>query len=578
MSYRSGVPRRPELLRGPASVPFVAALARHGDATAIVTQDESLTYAELAGRVEEDARRLGTERRLVVVAGANGIDPIVTYLAALSAGHPVLLATAEHVEPLAAAYDADVVVAPEDGAWRFEERRDGSAHDLHPELALLLSTSGSTGSPKLVRLSHENVQANAESIAEYLQIGPADRAATTLPMHYSYGLSVVNSHLQAGATLVLTDLSVVDGCFWDLVRREQATSFAGVPYTFELLDRVGFADMDLPHLRYVTQAGGRMAPDRVVRWATAGRERGWDLFVMYGATEATARMSYLPPDLTIAHPQTIGVAIPGGSFSLEPLPECDDHEAGELVYSGPNVMLGYAEAPAELALGPTVDVLRTGDVARRTPDGLYEIVGRRSRFVKVVGLRIDLGRAEQLLSAHGLPVWCAGVDDTLVIAFEDEGDAEELRRLAARQLGLPPRAVHAFRVPELPRLPSGKPDYRAIAALAPPVTDAPEAQPTRPPGHDVESLRMLFAELLERPEATRQDTFVSLGGDSLSYVEMSMRLEQALGSLPANWHVTPIEQLAEAADVDAGRRWGRAVEMSIPLRAIAILMVVGTHA
>ncbi len=232
----------------------------------------------------------------MLLAGANTVDALVVYLAALAAGHPVLLAPHDRpdfLRSLTDAYDPDVVAFP-DGT--LDERRAGSAHTLHPDLALLLSTSGSTGSPKLVRLSHENLRSNAESIAAYLDIRPGDRAATTLPMHYCYGLSVVNSHLLRGAGLILTDLSVADDRFWALFRDARGTALAGVPYTFELLDRVGFADMRLPSLRYVTQAGGRLPADRVARYAALGRRRGWDLVVMYGQTEATARMAYLPPN------------------------------------------------------------------------------------------------------------------------------------------------------------------------------------------------------------------------------------------------------------------------------------------
>ncbi|UUL76722.1 AMP-binding protein [Pseudarthrobacter sp. Fe7] len=170
-----------------------------------------------------------------------------------------------------------------------------------------------------MRLSHSNLQANAESIASYLGITVRDRAATTLPMSYCYGLSVINSHLLRGATLVLTGLSVVDPCFWELFRWQRCTSFAAVPYTFELLDRVGFGDMDLPDLRYVTQAGGRLAPDQVRRYAQLGGRQGWELFVMYGQTEATARMAYLPPHLAAEHPEAIGVPVPGGAFRIDPV-------------------------------------------------------------------------------------------------------------------------------------------------------------------------------------------------------------------------------------------------------------------
>ncbi|WP_258190888.1 AMP-binding protein [Arthrobacter sp. PAMC25284] len=256
-----------------ARVPFAADLARYGDSPAILTRSGILSYQELADRVTALARRLGPVRRLVALAAANDVDSLVAYLAALESGHPLIVVPADKPSALDAVlsvYDPDVVLRSRAGAAGFDERRPGTAHELHPDLALLLSTSGSTGSPKLVRLSHANVQSNAEAIADYLGIGPGDRAATTLPMSYSYGLSVINSHLLRGAGLVLTEHSVVDPCFWDLFRSAGATSFAAVPYTFELLERVGFAGMDLPRLRYVTQAGGRLDPDTVHSFAELG--------------------------------------------------------------------------------------------------------------------------------------------------------------------------------------------------------------------------------------------------------------------------------------------------------------------
>ena len=132
---------------------------------------------------------------------------------------------------------------------------------------MLASTSGSTGSPKLVRLSRENLLSNAVAIGDYLELGTADRAITTLPLHYCYGLSVVNSHLVAGASLRLTERSVVDDAFWLDFAEAGATSFAGVPYTFDMLDAAGFAERELPTLRYITQAGGRLDPERARRFA-----------------------------------------------------------------------------------------------------------------------------------------------------------------------------------------------------------------------------------------------------------------------------------------------------------------------
>lgn len=562
-------------------VSFASDLAGHGDKPAILADDFALTYRELADRVDALALRLGTERRLVALAAANDLDSLVAYLAALVSGHPLILIPEDKpaaLDSIIAAYDPDVILRSGNGEPVLEERRPGTRHELHPDLALMLSTSGSTGSPKLVRLSHANLQSNAESIAEYLNIGPDDRAATTLPMSYCYGLSVINSHLLRGAGLVLTDLSVVDPCFWDLFRSRGATAFAAVPYTFELLERVGFAEMELPSLRYVTQAGGRLAPEMVQSYAGLGRRRGWELFVMYGQTEATARMAYLPPDLAAAVPGSIGIPVPGGAFRIDPVPGL---EHGELVYTGPNVMLGYADSPADLAAGRTIKELRTGDLARRHPAGVYEVVGRRSRFVKIVGLRVDLGQVERILADLGVQAASAGTDQGLVVAVEGDHDTHLLGKVLAQGIGLPRAALELHAVEHLPRLATGKVDYPAVLALSHTEPAGP-SQPADPSAAAAgpDNVRRIFQDTLEATAIADGDTFVSLGGDSLSYVAASVRLEQALGHLPPDWHVTPVRDLEpRRREVPARslRRFFAPLETSIVLRAVSIVLIVSTH-
>ena len=536
------------------TAPFWGRLSVYGDRPALVSDTDSVSYTELAERVSALAARLGPTRRLVVVEGGNTVDAVVAYLAGLSGGHAtILVPSADAV----ASYDPDVVIR----TGRLHVRRDGTAHDLHPDLALLLSTSGTTGSPKLVRLSGTNLSANAAAIASYLQIRPTDVAPTTLPMHYCYGLSVINSHLSVGAAVMLTEESVLAAGFWEAFRVTGCTTLSGVPYTFDLLDRVGFASMELPTLRYLTQAGGRLDPVTVRRYAQLGQQRGFDLFVMYGQTEATARMAYLPPDLTLSCAATIGVPVPGGAFTLS--------DEGELIYAGPNVMLGYAEGASDLARGPELTELRTGDLARLRPDGLYEITGRKSRFAKVFGLRIDLDRLEQLLAADGVLAQCADGGDRVVVAFDVSAKPAppDLRDKAAAAAGLPATAVQVLPLTEVPRLPSGKPDYRSIVGSA----GFPRDHGKPAPGGD---LTDLFAEILRRDDVTPDDSFVSLKGDSLSYVEMSLRLERALGSLPADWQTTPIRVLAAT---ERRSRRGRAVETNVLVRAMAIVMIVGSH-
>nr|WP_241840531.1 AMP-binding protein [Frankia sp. CcI49] len=621
-------------------VPFARDLRRHGSALAVVGADgQALTYDELADRVDEVGARLGPGRRLVMIAASDGLEPLVTYLAALAGGHPVLFSgpDSRSVEPLVSVYDPDVLLRQGPPGWRLAHRRPGSAHDPHPALALLLSTSGSTGSPKLVRLSATGVQANAESIATVLDIRASDRAPVSLPFHYCYGLSVINSNLLRGAALLLPGTSVVDEAFWATFRDHGATSLHGVPYTFDLLARAGFAAMDLPSLRYVTQAGGALPPRRVRELAELGQRRGWRFFVMYGQTEATARMAYLPPELAASNPGAIGRPIPGGSFEIvrprpsapgTTVPDGDDPAdgPGELVYRGPNVMMGYAEHARDLAAGQVVDALATGDLARRGPGGLYELVGRGSRFVKPFGLRIDLDRVERLLSELGYPAACVGVDEVLVavvdpteptaptepagpaatathaepvgtepvgtepVGTEPVGTGQartekirvEVAAAIQAQTGLPAGQARVVVVPGLPRRPNGKVDYPAVAAVAavtapgdPVTTDMP---PTR--------LRLRFGEVLNRPEVPDTATFVDLGGDSLTYVQLSLEIERALGWLPSGWPTIPVgelERMAVEPATDVGPagarapRGLRAVEVDVVLRAAAIVLVVSNH-
>jgi acyl-coenzyme A synthetase/AMP-(fatty) acid ligase len=503
------------------------------------------------------------------------VATLVNYLGAVAGNHVALPVPAgrDHTTMIKA-YQPDVVI----NDLGVHQRRRHDGHLLHDDLALLLSTSGSTGSPKLVRLSHTNLACNAAVITEYLDINENDRAATTLPFSYCYGLSVIHSHLLAGAGLIVTDRSVTDEQFWELFRRHRGTSFAGVPYTFELLERVGFDAGELPDLRYLTQAGGRMPPERVRRFAEMAVRGGWELFVMYGATEATARMAYLPPELAASHPNAIGRPIPGGSFTLEGIEGWGSQEVGEvgeLVYRGDNVMMGYAHGPADLALGKTVETLRTGDIARRNPDGLYEIVGRTARFVKMYGLRIDLQRVENVLREHKVAAFCVDDDGRLAVAAAGKHEPGEVQRIAGDAAGVPAGAVRAVMVDELPLLESGKPDYESVRRLA--------AAGTQSAAKD---LRELFAETLHLnptdidPEAS----FVDLGGNSLSYVAMSVRLERAIGQLPADWHrlsIRTLEQIPEPR-----RRWwarfpmvlGATLETSVALRAAAIVLIVGSHA
>jgi acyl-coenzyme A synthetase/AMP-(fatty) acid ligase len=345
--------------------------------------------------------------------------------------------------------------APDSAAGAAWVRRDPGGTEPHPDLAVLLATSGSTGNPKMVRLSRSAVLANARSIAEALGIGEDEVAPTTLPLHYSYGLSVLNSHLVAGAAVLVDGSGLMARTFWQSVDAHGATSLAGVPYHYEILRRLRFSPAAHPRLRTLTQAGGALRPDLVAEFAARMHEAGGRLFVMYGQTEATARMAVLPPDRLRDRPGSAGVPIPGGSFTIVD---------GEIVYRGPNVMMGYAETDAELAGGDELGgVLRTGDLGHLDGEGFLHVTGRLKRVGKVFGVRVNLDDIERWLAGSAGAAVVPG-DDRIAV-FLVQADAATrgatARHLAAR-LHTRSDAFDVRAVEALPRLPNGKVDYRLL--------------------------------------------------------------------------------------------------------------------
>jgi long-chain acyl-CoA synthetase len=432
------------------------------------------SYGELQNDVEKmfAAMPKRTRKKFLMLAARNRYESLVIYLAALRSGHALSIIDAtlnrDLLVPLLDTYRPDHVYGlPSDdapsgyrknakGDW---EREIKDEHEIHESLALLLNTSGSTGSPKLVRLSLANLQANANSIAEYLRLNPGERAITSLPMSYSYGLSVINSHLLAGASLVLSEQSVLRREFWQEVDTCSCTSFAGVPHTYQMLLQTGLLKRHGASLRTLTQAGGALAESHIGQMHQVAVEHGFRFFVMYGQTEATARISYVPFEALDKKIGSIGVPIPRGAMDVDP-------ETAELIYSGPNVMLGYADCREDLAKGDELHgVLKTGDLARKDADGFFYITGRMKRFLKLFGKRFNLDELEQIVQARcSIPAACLGRDDLLVVAIEGSGEnTSAVASMLCSTFGLPRAAVRVWAMDYLPRNARGKVDYSSLA-------------------------------------------------------------------------------------------------------------------
>ena len=436
-----------------------------------------LTYAELAKRVELLREKICGGKQLVFIQCGLNAQSIICYLAALRAGQTALLINADldekSIGELKQHYQPEWIFEPVANHQSYEYEEEGyglrrtqstSRTPIHPDLALLLSTSGTTGSPKMVKLTRKNLYANVTSIIEYLSIDQDDRAITSLPMHYSYGLSVINTHLAAGGTLILTDKSMMTREFWDTFKKYKATSLAGVPYHYEMLLRLRFFDMQLPSLKTLTQAGGKLGPKYVQQFADYAREKNIRFFVMYGQTEATARISYIPAERVSECISSIGTAIPGGKLWLQDsegkVIEEEDQE-GELVYQGPNVMMGYATCRDDLAAGDTFcGRLPTGDLARRDGGGFFTITGRLKRIVKIFGNRVNLDEVEHLLKRHGFDALCGGEDNAMLIVLTDESAQAEVKKCVTTSLGVHQSAIKTAVVAKFCITDAGKIDYR----------------------------------------------------------------------------------------------------------------------
>lgn len=446
----------------------------------------TISYSELKHITDEITRHIN-KRCLVFSLCENTVGSVVGYTSFINNRVvPVLLSASldiELLDSLLSTYCPEYIWLPNSIRGRFPDATvQYSCYDysliktdyansfkLYDELALLLTTSGSTGSPKLVRQSYNNVRSNAESIVEYLELNSTERPITTLPMNYTYGLSIINSHLMVGATLLVTSKGIMQKEFWQFFREQNATSFGGVPYTYEMLDRLRFYRMKLPSLRYMTQAGGKITETLHKKFAEYAKDNSKKFVVMYGQCEATARMGYLPYDMAIEKCGSMGIAIPGGKFALiDSEGNIVEHSGitGELIYEGENVTLGYAERGEDLALGDERHgILHTGDMAKRDEDGFYYIVGRKKRFLKIFGNRVNLDEIDRLIKDKfdNTEVASSGIDDHMYIFVTNHEQSEDIRNFVIHMTKLNPTAFKIVVIDEIPKNDSGKVLYRELA-------------------------------------------------------------------------------------------------------------------
>lgn len=445
-----------------------------GSAAPLCRDDDSgwISYGDAYKKIVQiiDEQNLGCDaaKRLILFSGENSTQSLLYYIACLSMGHTLVLLSkdtpASTLSTYTAAFNPDMLISFDQGKPIVQITRDIPLSEIADEICLLLSTSGSTGDPRFAKFTADAMRSNAQSIIEYLGITSSDTALAHLPMNYSFGVSILNSHILARASLVFTNKSMMELSYWDSF--SEVTSFSGVPFHYEMLDKLRFHRKTFPKLKTLTQAGGALSPTLIKKFAENAEENGQNFFVMYGQTEASPRLAYLPPEACHDHAGKIGCAIPGVTLSVqnpmtgEALPPGQE---GELIAYSPSITLGYVTGREDLndpdSFGGR---LATGDLAIQTESGFFQITGRMSRFIKLQGNRVNLSAIEQRLGEIGFEVICVGEDEALFVVLLRQDEVDTVKALITEHFEFSPRAFKVVPMDNIPRSDSGKPAYAKI--------------------------------------------------------------------------------------------------------------------
>ena len=405
---------------------LINSLKKYKKNTALISENKHISFIELENYLNDLAKNFEKENLMFLIC-ENNIESILFYLSSIKKKCALVLLekniTGVNLNNLISKYQPRYIFINKKNNYNFSkfnkkkiymnyvlmENKKKIKIKLNKDLKILISTSGTTGNPKYIKLTKQNIDSNTLSILKFLKINKNDTTITTLPMNYVYGLSIINTHLFVGAKIVLNNYSVLDKKFWSSLIDNKITNINGVPYLYEILDKIKFLEKDLSSIRFFTQAGGKMGKEMQKKLIDFCLKNKKKIFFMYGAAEATARMGYLPWRYAKDKIGSIGKAIPGGKFWLEDKNRKkikQNKKIGELIYSGKNVSSGYAKNYHDLYENNESDILRTGDFAKRDEDGFYYLLGRSDKFIKIQGNRLNLEDIEIYTSSFGIKTVC----------------------------------------------------------------------------------------------------------------------------------------------------------------------------
>lgn len=336
------------------------------------------------------------------------------------------------------------------------------------DVGLLASTSGSTGSVKFVRQTYDNLKYNTLAIIKYLKLNKTNTTITTLPISYTFGMSIINTHLKVGSKILVTKKSLFEKKFWEDFKNNNIDTIYGVPYTFEILDKLNFFSKNNFNLKLIAQAGGKISANLQKKIANYSKKYNKNFFVMYGQAEATTRISYLPCKNVLKKIGSIGVPIDGGRISLINNNKivCKKNSIGEIVYEGKNVCMGYASGKLDINKNDEWrGKIFTGDLAKRDKDGYYFIVGRKKRFTKIYGLNVNLDEIENLIKLKFDKLDCAVISkgNKIIIYISIKKLIKKIFIYITKIVDLNINSFEVFFLKKIPKLSNGKNNYKVLS-------------------------------------------------------------------------------------------------------------------
>jgi long-chain acyl-CoA synthetase len=466
---------------------YFGEIKKYKNNIALITEKDNFSYDSVISYVNKFFKGIN-DRSLVLIKCQNSFEIFIAYIAFVELNCPIMLVDGnlsdENYLEVINAYKPNYIfqIKRKDkiklnydliktfGSYELIKNKIKNNMKINDQLSLLIPTSGSTGSPKFVRQSYQNIFTNIDQVTQSLNVQSHDRAITTMPLNYTYGLSIVNSHLYNGASIVINNYSFIDKNFWNVLKDSKASNFGGVPFMYEMLDKIGFKKKITKDLKYITQAGGKLSQNLSKKFIKLCKDNNLKFITMYGQTEASSRMSFLDWKFAEKKMESIGKTVNGGKFSI-----IDDkgnyinepYKIGELIYEGKNVSMGYASGYLDLnKKDENKGKLFTGDLAEKDNEGFYYIRGRLKRFSKIFGVRINLDEIEILIKKLKIECICTGNDKILSFYLIDSFDKEEMTNKISKTIGIHRSAIHLKKIEAIPRNSSGKILYSELDKYA----------------------------------------------------------------------------------------------------------------